>query len=57
MDWHYFYLSRISCMPVVLTENGFMSNPDELQQIVSNDFNDQCADRLVTGITKFFNNQ
>lgn len=44
-------------MPVVLTENGFMSNPDELQQIVSNDFNDKCADRLVTGITKFFNNQ
>ncbi len=57
VDWHYFFLSRISNMPVVLTENGFMSNPDELQQIVSNDFNDKCADRLVTGITKFFNNQ
>ena len=57
VDWHYFYLSRISSLPMVLTENGFMSNPDELQQMVSNDFNDQCADRLVVGITKFFNNQ
>lgn len=57
VEWHYFFLSRISNMPVVLTENGFMTNPEELQQIVSNDFNDQCADRLVTGITKFYNNQ
>ncbi|MBQ0110928.1 MAG: N-acetylmuramoyl-L-alanine amidase [Oscillospiraceae bacterium] len=57
VEWHYFFLSRISNMPVVLTENGFMTNPEELQQIVDNSFNDKCADRLVNGITQFYNNQ
>ena len=57
VKWHYFYLSRISNCPVVLTENGFMSNANELQKIIDPSFNDKCADAIATGIIKHFNNQ
>ena len=57
VGWHYFYLSRISSMPVVLTENGFMSNAAELQKIISDEFNDKCADAIVDGIVNYFNSQ
>lgn len=57
VDWHWFGYSRVSNMPVVLTENGFMSNAGDLQNIISDDFNDKCAEAVVEGIVKYFNNQ
>lgn len=54
--WHYFYLSRISDCPVVLTENGFMSNAADYNNMMSDAYNDKCADSIVKGIVAYFLN-
>mgnify|MGYP002553580342 CR=1 FL=1 len=54
---HVFYLSRISSMPFVLTENGFMTNANELQKITTDEFNNKCADALAAGILNYFKAQ
>lgn len=51
---HVFYLSRISTCPVVLTENGFMSNSTDYSNMMKNAWNDKCADAIVTGIVDYF---
>ena len=56
-DWHWFGYARISNMPVVLIEAGFMSNATDLEAILRDDFNDAQADAIVNGIVKYFNNQ
>ena len=57
VDWHWFGYARISTMPVVLIEAGFMSNAKDLEAILRDDFNDAQADAIVDGIVKYFNNQ
>ena len=54
IGWHYFFLSRISDCPVVLTENGFMSNATDYNNMMSTDWNDKCADAIVKGIVDYF---
>ena len=56
-DWHWFGYARISNMPVVLIEAGFMSNASDLEAILREDFNNAQADAIVEGIVKYFNNQ
>ena len=56
-DWHWFGYARISNMPVVLIEAGFMSNANDLEAILRDDFNDAQADAIVDGIVKYFNGQ
>lgn len=34
LDWHNYYVSRQTICPVVLTENGFMSNDYDLSQMI-----------------------
>ena len=54
VKWHYFFLARCTECPSVLTENGYMTNPEEYYQIIDEDFNDKCADALVDGIFAYF---
>lgn len=55
MRGHVFFLSRISDCPVVLTENGFMSNSSDYNNIILKDKqNDKCADAIVKGIVDYF---
>ena len=53
--WHYFYLARVSSCPVVLTENGFISNPDDFAGIMSDSTNNQKAEKITRGVLNYFN--
>lgn len=52
--WHYFYTCRQTDCPVVLTENGFMTNPTEFSDMIRDDFNLNCAKALTQGIVDYF---
>ncbi len=55
MRGHVFFLSRVSDCPVVLTENGFMSNSSDYNNIILNDKkNEAAADAIVKGIVDYF---
>lgn len=54
VGWHYFFLSRISDCPVVLTENGFMSNSTDYNNMMNSSWNSKCADAIVQGIVDYF---
>lgn len=53
--WHYFYLARVTSCPVVLTENGFISNVDDFAGIISESVNDQKAEKITQGVLNYFN--
>lgn len=52
--WHLYFVSRVSTCPIVLTENGFMSNTEEYSDMIKDDFNDKCAVELTKGIIEHF---
>lgn len=52
--WHVFYMSRISNCPVVLTENGFMSNSTDFGNMKKEEWNEKCADAITKGIVDYF---
>ncbi len=52
--WHYYYMSRVSVCPVVLTENGFMSNYYDFNNIKKSKVNTQKAIAITKGIVKYF---
>ncbi len=54
-SWHYFYLARVTSCPVVLTENGFISNPQDFAGITSDSINTQKAKAIAQGILDYFN--
>ena len=54
LAWHYFYLARVSTCPVVLTENGFISNPQDFTGIADEATNDRKAQRIAQGIIDYF---
>ncbi len=53
-EWHYYYVARMSNCPVVLTENGFMTNQKDFAGIVSDSVNEQKAAAIVKGIANYF---
>ena len=53
-EWHVFYMSRISNCPVVLTENGFMSNSTDFGNMKKKEWNEKCADAITKGIVDYF---
>lgn len=55
-DWHYFFLSRLFCCPSVLTENGFISNENDLNNMLNSDHQTECAKAIVKGIIQFYIN-
>jgi len=52
--WKNLALTRPSAAPVVLLELGFMSNPDEFEEIVNPQAQRKMASTLADGITKWF---
>lgn len=53
--YHLFYMCRVSACPVVLTENGFISNPADFAGIADDGVNEQKAAAMVRGIVEYFN--
>ncbi len=51
---HIFFMSRISDCPVVLTENGFMTNKQNFEKIILDEFNQKCAVALAQGVLDYF---
>lgn len=54
LDWHYFNLSRVSACPVVLTENGYLTNPDDFGKIRNAAFRNNYTEGLAAGIVSYF---
>ena len=54
VDWHYFFLGRVSDCPVILAENGFMSNSTELANMKNDTFNKKCAVAMTKGVVEYF---
>ena len=54
VKWHYFYTARQTDCPVVLTENGFITNAEEYSDMIRDDFNNECAKALTKGIVDYF---
>ena len=53
-QWHVFYLARNTDCPVVLTENGFMTNTSDYAKMLSEDYNNRYAKILTQGIVNYF---
>lgn len=54
VKWHYFFTCRQTDCPVVLTENGFITNADEYSDMIRDDFNSECGKALTQGIVDYF---
>ena len=54
VKWHYFFLCRNTECPVVLTENGFITNKNDFG--IMTDKNEACAKALTDGIMNYFIN-
>ena len=54
-EWHYFFLARVSVCPVVLTENGFISNPQDFAGISDDRMNVLKARAITDGVIAYFN--
>ncbi len=52
--WHYFYLARTTTCPVVLIENGYISNPTDFKGITDDAVNLQKAKAMARGIADYF---
>ena len=52
--WHYYFMCRTTNCPVVLTENGFMSNSYDYGNIVNEEANLQKAKAITRGIVDYF---
>lgn len=55
LESHYYYVARATCCPIVLTENGFMSNAADYEGIISDAVTDKKADAIVAGVLDYFN--
>ncbi len=54
-SWHYFYLARVTSCPVILTENGFISNQQDFDGIINDSINTQKATAITQGVLDYFN--
>ncbi len=52
--FHYFFLSRTTDCPVVLTENGFVTNSTEYNNMIKDEHTQKCAKALTKGIVDYF---
>lgn len=52
--WHYYFMCRTTNCPVVLTENGFMSNAYDFGNIKNPDKNTEKAKAITRGIADYF---
>lgn len=56
LGWHYYFLARNTLCPIILTENGYISNESDYQNIISDDANNLKADAITRGIVEYFKN-
>ncbi len=54
LGWHYYFMARSSYCPVVLTENGFISNYYDYKNIINSSVNTKKARAIVKGIAEYF---
>lgn len=54
LGWHYYFMARTTTCPIVLTENGYMSNRNDYNDIINDEINDKKAQALVEGIVDYF---
>ena len=54
LDWHLYYVARLSTCPVVLTENGFMTNAEDLADMVDPVVVQKKAEAIAQGIANYF---
>ena len=52
--WHPFFLSRTTNAPVVLTENGFITNGKNFDLMIDAEFNKKNAVAMTQGIVDYF---
>lgn len=54
-DWHFFFLARVSSCPVVLTENGYISNQGyDFPNIKNDSVNILKAQQIAQGVADYF---
>ena len=53
-NYYPFYVTRISCCPAILTENGFMTNAMDFAKIQTDSHNELNAYYTVQGIVDYF---
>ena len=54
VDYYPYYVCRVSCCPAILTENGYVSNSNDLEMIKADEHNDRVARETVLGIIDYF---
>ncbi len=54
LEWHYYFVARMSNCPVVLTENGFMSNSYDMSHITSDSQITLKAKAIAAGTVDYF---
>ena len=52
--WHYYFMARETTCPIVLTENGFISNSYDYANIVSEAANIKKVEAITRGIAEYF---
>ncbi len=54
LRFYLYYLARQTTCPVVLTENGYLSNDADLEKILSGPANERKAKALVQGVANYY---
>ena len=54
MSWHRYFVARQTVCPIVLAENGYMSNKWEMDRIADSELMQQKAEALVQGIANYY---
>ncbi len=54
VQFYPFYVTRVSCCPSILTENGFVTNSEDLEMIKADSHNEALAKHTVEGIVDYF---
>lgn len=54
MAWNTYFLARQTVCPVVLSENGYMTNSWEMNRIADNEIMQQKAEALTRGIVNYY---
>jgi len=52
--WFYYYVSRQTACPIVLTENGFMTHPYDVTRMLNEETIAIKADAMVQGIVNYY---
>lgn len=57
IKWSTFEVMRIHDCPAILLECGFMTNKDDLEMIISSEYQDKLTTELANGFVNYFNSR